>query len=172
MMKYNMMCNNIMCSTYVPTYHTHVIPWWRYRFRIGKTLPRGPSVLCQWFKTSSVCSSSIMPWCSQAFNIFNGIALFVLSLLSGRSTGPKSIFVWAGIGSSPYPHSKGVNRSVVGMSIAFVPVSEMFQSPDIHTMAIKRRQQSRFSLVSHSSQFCIDFRFLDFSDRRSVVKVN
>ena len=32
-----------------------------YRFRIGKTLPRGPSVLCQWFKTSSVCSLSIMP---------------------------------------------------------------------------------------------------------------
>ena len=69
----------------------------------------------------------------------------MLSLLSGRSTGPKSIFVWAGIGSSPYPHSKGVNRSVVGMSIAFVPVSEMFQSPDIHTGFLKHIEQRQLA---------------------------
>ena len=62
--------------------------------------------------------------------------MFLLSLLSGRSTGPKSIFVSAGIGSSPNPHSNGVSLSVVGTSIAFVPTSEIFQSPDIHTVAI------------------------------------
>ena len=57
-----------------------------------------------------------LPSRSYAFSSFSCTALFVLSLLSGRSTGPKSIFVWAGIGSSPYPHSNGASRSVVGTS--------------------------------------------------------
>ena len=41
-----------------------------------------------------------LPSCSYAFSSFSCIALFVLSLLSGRSTGPKSIFVWAQAWSS------------------------------------------------------------------------
>ena len=65
---------------------------------------------------------------------FSVIARLVLSRRTGLSTGPNKIFCPAGIGSSACPHIIGTSLWFVGVAGGLVPRSDIFQSPDSHTM--------------------------------------
>ena len=72
---------------------------------------------------------------------FSATARLVLSRRTGLSTGPNKIFCPAGIGSSACPHIIGTSLWFVGVSVGLVPRSDIFQSPDSHTVLVQKHHK-------------------------------